>query len=186
MEITPKSLYVQAVDKQRIAIIGSKRKLIGEIILHVLKHHNRKADYATDTKSDINPTSAPMIIYETERPDLEQFQHHIVILSSGAVNHTEAICNNTPKSGVIIFPDDDSALKTIATKERVDVSSISYKPYKHERIGNQFVLISSEGKKFPVRFNSDEELEAAGAAKELLKKIGITSAQFYQAIQTFE
>ena len=52
MEINPQALYQQAVDKQRIMIVGGNKKTIGSMIHHVLKYHKRKVDYVADKQQD--------------------------------------------------------------------------------------------------------------------------------------
>ena len=166
-------------------IVGDNRKATGEIMLHVLKQHQRKADYVTDRQRTVTLTDAPILILESQENPPTDFQHHVLVITS-QVQSLTALCDLTPKSGIIVYPEWDSAIKTIAAKERSDVQALGYKPYKHEKNGSSVTLLSSTDERVPVKFSSVTQLEAAAAAKEVLKKIGITSRQFYQAISSFE
>ncbi len=190
MEVTPQTIYQQAIDKQRVVIMGSNKSVIGAMVSHVLKYHHRKFDYVADKQLNdgYKVSEAPVIIIESEDENVLRYHHHIGVLSSE--NSTEqavieSFCNATPKSGILIYPESNSALKSIGSKERTDVMAIGYKPYPHEQNGAGIQLISSTKEKVPVKISGSKNLEALSAAKEILKKIGITSGQFYKAISSF-
>lgn len=185
MEISPLELYRQAVNKQRIMIVGDNRKTTGRIIAHVLKHHQRKFDYVADQQDHVTISEAPVFIYESPGTEAQGFHHHILVLTPNAPS-ASTLCDLTPKSGIIVYPEWDTITKGVAAKERADVLTIAYKPYKHEKKGAELALVSSTNERFPIKFSDAATLEAAAAAKEVLKKIGISSSQFYKAIQSFE
>lgn len=189
MENTPSYVYRQSVDQQRVVVVGTNRSLIAEIVRHVLQFHHRPVDYIGEQpgKTQIS-ARAPVAVIAADHDALLEYHHHILVISSpyAAPTPLVALCNHTPKSGIIVYPETDGAIKSIATAERPDVQVISYKPYQHEKTGGGIALVSSTNEKFPVKFSSSNHLAAAAAAKEVLKKIGISSGQFYKAIQSFE
>jgi hypothetical protein len=46
------------------------------------------------------------------------------------------------------------------------------------------ILVSSTGDKFPILLSGNQNLLLLAVAKDLLKKIGISSGQFYKAVAT--
>ena len=97
-----------------------------------------------------------------------------------------ALADSTPKSGGIFFDDTDELAKSIAKKERADVTVIPFSVPKHEMKDGTATLISSTNEKVTTHLTSTEDLKNCNAAKEFVKKIGITSGQFYKAISTFK
>lgn len=189
MESTPSFVYRQLIDKQRVVVVGANRSLIAEMLQHVLQFHRHPVDYVGDQPDHNRITAhAPVAIIQAEHDLLLDYHHHILVISSPYSSATPllTLCNATPKSGIIVYPETDGSIKTVAAAERADVQVISYKTYQHEKTATGVILISSTNEKFPVKFFSLAHLSAAAAAKEVLKKIGISSGQFYKAIQSLE
>ena len=82
---------------------------------------------------------------------------------------------------MIIYPEDDQKLKTIIGKERADVQLLPYKILGHEIKDGRTFIINRTNDKFSIQLNGKQELLALAAAKEVVRKIGISSAQFYKA-----
>lgn len=180
-------IYQQSLDKQRIVITGSLSSLIGSIVSHVLASNNRKFEWYGATKVEGASVLAPVVIIEAQE-QLADYHHHILLLSgvsSTRLAELEALTDATPKGGIIIYPEADKTLKSVATRERTDVQVIPYNTYKHEVKDGITSLLSSTNEKFPILLKSEQELLCIGAARELLKKIGIGSSQFYKAVSTF-
>lgn len=181
-------IYNQSLDKQRIVITGAQSSLIASMVLHVLNFNARKFDCAIEHESPKLSADAPIIIIQanTQLPD---YNHHIAILTHPESNNPlellEKLADNTPKGGTLIYPELNPQLKKIGMKERPDVQSIGYKIFEHSKKDNKVHLISSTGEQFSVSLSTDSQLECARASRELLKKIGISSSQFYKAIGTY-
>jgi len=187
--LTGTEIYQQSIDKQRILVAGGGSNLIASLIVQTLRFHNRKFDVvASGIPSSIREDS-PIIIVENCTQPIE-FKHHIIILGNNALSEEltdlESLVDATPKGGTIIFPKAHATLKKIGSKERPDVQSIGYEVYKHDVAEGKTVLISSSGERFPVELSGDLDLQCVGAAKELLKKIGITSGNFYRSITEYK
>lgn len=186
--MTAESIYQQSLDKQRIVIVGEGSSLITSLVIHTLSFYNRKFDFVLPGKPGKFDMDAPIIIIHAT-DQLLDYKHHIAILtnlSSGdSINAYEQLADATPKGGTLLYPELVESLKKIGIKERTDVQAIGYTRYKHELKEGKTVLISSTGERFPIAVSGDKNLEYVSAAKELLKKIGITSGQFYKAVGTY-
>ena len=157
--------------------------------MYVLNHFKRKFDYSTPSKEKFSP--AAVIIIEPEKGSNNhlEYNHHILIISQLNADDKPLIsklASATPKSGTIIYDDTNAFAREIAKVERADVFLNPYATAKHELADGKITLISSGNEKFPVHLSSADDLKNVSAAKELLKKIGISSAQFYKAIASFQ
>ncbi len=187
--MTSTEIYQQSIDKQRILVVGVGSDLITSIIEHTLRFHHRKF---TCIKSG-NPASilhdSPVIILESKSQPID-YKHHIIILGNNGTTEElvelQTLADATPKGGTIIYPKTHAGLNKIGSKERADVQAIGYEDYKHEDVDGKTMLISSTKERFPVELNTDLDLQCVSAAKELLKKIGISSDNFYRSISTYK
>jgi len=187
--LTGTEIYQQSIDKQRILVVGGGSNLIASLIVHTLRFHNRKFDtIVSEIPQSVNVES-PIIIVENCLQPID-FKHHIIILGNNASSEElaefELLADATSKGGAIIYPKSHSAINKIGSKERVDVQSIGYEVYKHDIVEGKMVLISSTKERFPVELSGDLDLQCVSAAKELLKKVGITSGKFYKAITEYK
>lgn len=187
--MTSTEIYQQSIDKQRILVVGGGSNLICSIIEHTLKLHHRKFDFITSGKSASLQNDSPVIIIENGSQPID-YKHHIIILGNGASSEEliefQTLADATPKGGTIIYPKTHAGLTKIGSKERPDVQAIAYEDYKHEEVEGKTVLISSTKERIPVELSGDLDLQCVSAAKELLKKIGISSGNFYKAISAYK
>ncbi|KXK25035.1 MAG: peptidoglycan synthetase [Bacteroidetes bacterium OLB12] len=182
------SIYQQSIDKQRIIVTGEQSSLITRLVRHVLASNQRKFDFVPTGQSEPTLTDAPVLILET-KDQLTDYHHHILLLAGNpttGLKELEMAADTTPKGGIIIYPEANKDLKTLATRERPDVQAIPFNTYKHEKQQGKTILITSTNEKFPIALNTDSELSSISAARELLKKIGISSGQFYRAVSNFQ
>ena len=186
--MAPIQIYQQCIDKQRVVVTGNGNGFIANLIVHILKEYNRKFDYVSEGQDPVIHIQSPTIIIQASTQLLD-YKHHIGILSDTSSTEDskayELFADATPKGGTLIYQESDSRAKSIGTKERADIQSIPYKKYQHEVKNGTTVLISSTNERIPVKFSSDLHLQYVSASKEILKKLGITSNQFYKAIGTF-
>lgn len=210
----PEYIYEQSKDKQRIVIAGSHGKTtITAIIIHVLNFFNRKFDYVIGARvpgieNTVKLSDAPIIIIEGDEylsspldptPKFIRYQHHIGIISGVAWDHAnvfpteeeyvkqfDLFADHTPKGGTLIYCEQDNIALIIGKKERADVLEISYKSHSHTSDNNGQFFLTNGKEKYPVRIFGSHNFQNIAAAKELLKKLGISAEQFFQAIPTFE
>jgi UDP-N-acetylmuramate: L-alanyl-gamma-D-glutamyl-meso-diaminopimelate ligase len=185
MELTPQAIYEQNNDKQRIVITGSERSKLASIISTVLKTYQRKFDHFAEGRLTTIP-GAPLIIIESAiSPDMLGYKHHVAILTSANENeltYLTKFADATPKSGILFYPETDLQLKSIGSKERTDVQIFPYKVIPHEVKDGKTVLVSGTNEKFPILLEGSQNLLLLAAANELLRRIGISSGQFYKAV----
>lgn len=208
----PEFIYQQSVDKQRVVIAGSHGKTtITAMIIHVLKHYDRKVDYVVGAsieglENSVNFSDAPLIIIEGDEyltspldpvPKFLKYHHHIGLISGIAWDHInvfpteedyvrqfDLFADATPKGGVLIYNSEDAMTSVVGNKEREDVTAIPYHTPKHKIIDGQLYLIEGT-MRVPLKVFGEHNLQNMEAAKQVLKKIGITDAMFYEAIQSF-
>jgi UDP-N-acetylmuramate: L-alanyl-gamma-D-glutamyl-meso-diaminopimelate ligase len=184
MELTPQIIYERNIDKQRIVITGSERSKLASMIIQILQTYQRKFDHYADGKVS-SVQGGPLVIIESPASTgILGYRHHVGILTSNGkdeLNQLTKFADATPKSGILFYPEMDNELKTIGGKERTDVLAIPYKMIPHELKDGKTILVSSTNEKFPTQITGSKNLLLLAAAKELLKKIGITSGQFYRA-----
>lgn len=187
--MSPTEIYQQSIDKQRILVVGGGSNLIASLIKHTLQYHHRKFDDVTMGVPVRLHADSPVVII-VNGSQLIEYKHHIVIFGNNASSEEllifEALAEATPKGGTIIYPKLHKALEKLGAKERNDVQSIAYEIYKHDEAEGKTVLISSTKERFPVELSGNLDLQCVSAAKELLKKIGISSGMFYKAMTDYK
>ncbi|MCI0751917.1 MAG: Mur ligase domain-containing protein, partial [Flammeovirgaceae bacterium] len=210
----PEYIYQHSIDKQRIVIAGSHGKTtITGLVVHVLNYFNRQFDYVIGAKvKGLEDTvrlsdDAPIIIIEGDEylcsvldktPKFIRYQHHIGLISGIAWDHAnvfpteeeyvkqfDRFADTTPKGGILIFSENDAMVDIIGKKERPDVSRVTYKTHPHAEEGGQVSLTNGK-ERYPIKIFGSHNLQNISAAKELLKKIGISTDQFFEAVQSFE
>lgn len=209
----PEYIFQQSKDKQRIVIAGSHGKTtITAIVIHVLNYCKRKFDYVVGAKvkgvtNTVKLSNAPIIIIEGDEyfssaldptPKFIRYQHHVGLISGIAWDHAnvfpteeeyvrqfDVFADQTPKGGILIFCEQDPLAMMIGKKERTDVLGISYKSHPHV-IENGTVFLKGGDQKYPINIFGSHNLLNISGAKELLKKLGVTNEQFFDAMTTFE
>lgn len=209
----PEFIYENSKDKQRVVIAGSHGKTtITAIVVHVLNYFNRSFDYVIGARirgmdNTVRLSDAPIIIIEGDEylcsaldptPKLLRYNHHMGLISGVAWDHAnvfpteeeylkqfDKFGDQTPKSGILIFCENDPMVSIVGNKQRADVLSVPYKTHPHAvENGSEFLTNGKE--RIPIRLFGAHNLQNISGAKELLKRVGISSDQFYQAIGSFE
>ena len=210
----PEYIYEASRDKQRIVIGGSHGKTsITACILHVLRYHGRKFDYAVGAQLagfDLMvqlTDDAPIIIIEGDeylsspvdrRPKFHLYQHHIGVISGISWDHinvfpTEEIyreqfrifADMTPKAGVLIYDRDDEQTQLIAVPTNPDVTYIGYGPHENVIRDGRTYLLNKKEEEVPVQIFGEHNLRNISAAKEVCKQLGIKGKDFFRAVATF-
>jgi len=210
----PEYIYEHSKDKQRIVIAGSHGKTtITSIVTHVLNYFHRKFDYVIGARvsgidNTVKLSDAPIIVIEGDEylsstldptPKFIRYHHHIVLISGISWDHYnvfpneldyvkqfDILADNSPKAGILIFCEEDAMTSMIGAKERHDVITVPYKTHPHTTENGQFILTDGKKTKVPVRIFGSHNMQNISGAKELLKRIGISQEQFFEAIQSFE
>lgn len=211
----PEYIYRQSRQKQRVVIAGSHGKTtITSIILHVMKYHNRTFDYLVGAQIDgfetmaQLTTEAPVIIIEGDeyasspidpRPKFLHYQPHIALISGIAWDHVniyptwdeyvdqfELLAEGMPKAGILIFDETDNMLDVIGQKERPDITKIPYEAHPSEIVDGHTFLVTKQKTRVPVLLFGEHNMKNMAGAMTVLDRIGITDAQFYEAIPSFK
>ena len=189
---TPEYIYSQSTDKQRVVLIGTEARSITAMIMHVLRSCQREFDYVLSTPAfSVKLSAAPIILIEKSGRPLEsllQYQHHIGVISdmmAGDKAVMTRFADATPKGGTLFYADSPE-LAEICKKERLDVTAIAFTKTAHILENNKLILLSSSKERFVVNVSGERNIINLSVAKEVSKKIGITSEQFYQSIISFE
>ncbi|MDQ2771793.1 MAG: Mur ligase family protein [Bacteroidota bacterium] len=210
----PEYIYEASRDKQRIVIGGSHGKTsITACILHVLRFHGRKFDYAVgaqlagfDLMVQLSD-DAPIIIIEGDeylsspvdrRPKFHLYQHHIGVISGISWDHINVFpteenyreqfrifADMTPKAGVLIYDRDDEQTQLIAVPTNPDVTYIGYGPHENVIRDGRTFLITKKDEEVPVQVFGEHNLRNISAAREVCKQLGIKGKDFFRAVATF-
>ena len=209
----PEYIYRESENKQRIVITGSHGKsTITSMIMHVLKYHNRKFDYAVGAEVEGFPTTvklsdAPVIIIEGDEylsspidrtPKFLKYQHHIVLISGIAWDHInvfpteeeyirqfELLADQTPKAGSIIYFEEDPVVNRIGSEDRTDVLAIPYGTPQAE-IHNEITYLKNGKEKIQLNIFGTHNLQNLMGAMQVLSRLRITDEMFYEAIASFK
>ena len=199
-------VFVKMTDKQRIVITGSEgTSLVSRIMRHILNVHHHPYDYYENGEY-IGMEDAPVAIIVAPEalqkddpiPDFRKFQHHIGVICN--IQHTpengfssedeyirqyDLFADSTSKGGILAYCEQDPIASVLCNKERPDVTYVPFKAHPHiNSDGKQFLLTSSK-EKLLFNASSTHNLQYVGGAKEVLKRIGITSDQFYHGIVSY-
>ena len=149
----PEYIFNHSIDKQRIVVAGSHGKTtITAIVVHVLNYFKRSFDYVIGARirgieNTVKLSDAPIIIIEGDEylcsaldptPKFLKYHHHIGLISGVAWDHAnvfpteeeylkqfDLFADQTPKSGILIFCENDPMVGIVGNKQRADSSSRS-------------------------------------------------------------
>jgi len=210
----PEFIYEQSKSKQRIVIGGSHGKTtITSMVMHVLKHYNKKFDYAVGAQVDGFDTmvkltdDTPIIVIEGDEyltspldltPKFHKYEHHIGLISGiawdhmnvfptfdGYVNQFEIFAAKTPKAGSLIVNEDDIIATNLLDVCKNIINKFTYTLPEHE-IVNGITNIIFQGKKYALRVFGKHNISNIEGARVICNRVGITDEDFYTAIQSFE
>lgn len=210
----PEYVYRLSQDKQRVVIAGSHGKSTTTgMIVHVLNRLGRSFDYVMGARLDgVEGTvklseESPLIIIEGDEypasaldpaPKILRYQHHIGVITGIAWDHAnvfpdeneyvrqfDRFADSTPKGGILIYCETDPLASVIGAKERTDVQPVPYRVHPHVTERGRNYLTSGKDK-FPTQVFGTHNFLNLSAAKELLKKVGVTSEEFHEAIADFK
>jgi len=210
----PEYIYEHAKDKQRIVIAGSHGKTtITAIIIHVLNYFKHEFDFVIGARvkgieNTVKLSSAPVIVIEGDEylssvvdptSKFLRYKHHIGLISGISWDHAnvfhaeeeyvrqfDLFADETPKGGILIYCEQDSLALIIGKKERADVQAFPYRSHPHTRDSSGQFYLTDGNNKYPIKIFGSHNFQNISAAKEVLRRIGITAERFYEAISSFE
>lgn len=207
----PEYLYEQTKDKIRVVVGGSHGKTTTTaMIMHVLRQNNIAFDYMVGAQLDGFDTMVQLqedtkiAVFEGDeyltspidlRPKFHLYFPNIAVLTGVAWDHINVFptwdiyveqfrefAGRIISGGSLIYYEEDPELQKIAQQQGSRITSISYNtPAFHSESG--IVVLDPEQTKLKVFGKHNlQNMEAARLACEAL---GLSSAQFYQAISSF-
>ena len=159
------------------------------IITTILQAYQRKFDHFHNGQLSSMPGASIILIEADITPEIEGYHHHVIIFTTVIEKEwvdAVKLVDKTPKGGIVFYPEIDSKSNSLENKERTDMQSVICKIMPHSVQEGKIFLVSSTKEQFPTNLKSTENLLPLAIAKELLKKIGISSGQFYKAVATLE
>ena len=210
----PEFLYEQTKNKKRVVIGGSHGKTtVTSMIMHVLKHNNRKFDFMVGAQLEgfdcmVELTEENEIaIFEGDeylaspvdrRPKFHLYQPHIALITGIAWDHInvfptfegylqqfEIFANTIVRNGVLIYSANDEHLPKIFGNKTADYSEVSYTAHAHE-INNGQTWLTANGKKYAVEVFGEHNMQNINAAKMACIALGLGEDEFYNAITSFK
>jgi UDP-N-acetylmuramate: L-alanyl-gamma-D-glutamyl-meso-diaminopimelate ligase len=210
----PEYIYEQTKDKTRVVIGGSHGKTsITSMILHVLNYHNIENDYMVGAQLEgfdcmvrLSKTAKVAVLEGDEylsspidrRPKFHLYRPNIALLSGIAWDHInvfptfenyveqfQIFVNLIEPNGKIIYCENDDNVKHVSERGRADIGKIPYTTHPY-RVDNGTTFLQTNAGEVAIQVFGEHNLQNLNGARLVLKELGISDAQFYEAIQTFK
>jgi UDP-N-acetylmuramate: L-alanyl-gamma-D-glutamyl-meso-diaminopimelate ligase len=209
----PEYIYHESQQKKRIVVGGSHGKTTTtSMIMHVLRTLNQKFDYLVGAKlagfdQSVDITDAPVIVCEGDeypasaierKPKFHFLFPHVAILTGIAWDHINVFptfefyleqfvifINKIEAGGLLIYNESDPVLdKLVKEHHRAD---LRYQPYgvPTHTIDNGATTVTIEGYATGLKVFGNHNLMNLYAAYYACAEIGISAADFVQAIANF-
>jgi UDP-N-acetylmuramate: L-alanyl-gamma-D-glutamyl-meso-diaminopimelate ligase len=209
----PEYMYEQTKDKIRVVVGGSHGKTtITSMILHVLKNCGKDFDYLVgaqlqgfDTMVKLTK-EAPIAVFEGDeylaspidrRPKFHLYKPHIAIVSGIAWDHInvfptyqnyveqfEKFIHLIEPKGSLIYCKEDKELKDLVEKTEAPITKIPYSVPEHS-IANGITYLEGNAGHVALRIFGAHNLMNLEGARLVCEKLGVSSKDFYSAIQSF-
>lgn len=209
----PEYIYHQSKDKKRVVIGGSHGKTsITSMILHVLNHKKMPFDYLVGAQLEgfermVQLSDTPLIILEGDEylsspidltPKFLWYQPHVALLSGIAWDHInvfptfelykkqfQLFAETIMPGGSLVYFSGDDCLNDIAESDLKNTKKLPYRTPEHY-IADEKTHLTTEDKDIPLEIFGNHNLQNLEGARLVCQEIGISSADFYEAIQTFK
>ncbi len=210
----PEYIYEQTKDKIRVVIGGSHGKTsTTAMILHVLKECAVDCDFLVGAQLDgfdcmvKLTTDAKIAVIEGDeylssptdlRPKFHLYHPNIALLSGIAWDHINVFpafenyveqfkifLDKIESGGSLVYCEADGEVKKLSENHPGNFKKISYNTHAHEVVNGITYLITDKGK-IPLKIFGNHNLQNLNGAKYVCNELGITDAQFYNAIQSFK
>ncbi len=210
----PEFLYEQSKNKTRVVIGGSHGKTtITSMILHVMHYHNIEVDYMVgaqlegfDTMVHLTENNDFIVLEGDEylsspidrRPKFHLYQPNIALLSGIAWDHInvfptfdnyveqfEIFVNQITKGGILVYNEEDAAVKKVAEESTNTIRRIPYQTPSYSVENGTTLLDTPEGP-MPIEVFGAHNLNNLAGAKWICQNMGVDEADFYEAIASFK
>lgn len=208
-------VYDQSKHKKRIVIGGSHGKTtITSMVMHVLNDCIGQFDYLVGARLKgfnqmVSVTKeADLIVLEGDeylssaielRPKFHFYRPHIALLSGIAWDHMNVfptfenyldqfrIFINSIEAGGLLtyFAGDEHISQLVEECKDLDVRFLPYDTPEY-RVENGRFILEHEGAQYPLQIIGKHNLQNLSGALSVCREMGVSSAQFFQSIQSFE
>lgn len=209
----PEYIYEATKDKIRVVIGGSHGKTtITSMILHVLNFHKIENDYMVGAQLEgfevmVKLTdSAKIAVLEGDeylsspidrRPKFHLYNPNIALLTGIAWDHInvfptfenyceqfEIFVNKIEDKGSLVYFSGDKEIEKIVSKSD---RNLDFEPYTTPgySIENGVTTLTTPEGNYPLEIFGEHNLQNLNGARLVCEKIGVSSKQFYEAIQSF-
>ncbi len=212
----PAYIYEHSKNKKRIVVAGSHGKTTTtSMIMHVLRYHGVDFDYLVGAQIEgfelmARLSNAPIIVMEGDeypasaidlRPKIHHYRPHIAIITGVAWDHInvfptfeeyvyqfEQFIDMVEPDGRLIYAQEDPHLQAlVARKYHRDTTFLPYKAFDATIQKNgQTILIGANKQQVPLQIFGAHNLSNLKAAFLACTAVGITEAQFLEAIGSFK
>ncbi len=214
IESYPSFLYEHSKNKQRIVIAGSHGKTsITSMVLHVLKTLHKKFDYLVGAKIEgfdlmASLSDAPIIVIEGDeylaspidrRAKFLLYQAHIALISGIAWDHInvyptfesytasfEELIKSMPKAGSLFYDQTDRTLEQLTDSCPDHTEKTGYEAHPSYIKNGLTILKGLDGKEYEIQIFGEHSLKNLNGARLLCEQVGISTSDFYLAIQSFK
>lgn len=210
----PEFIYEQCREKTRVVIGGSHGKTsITAMVLHVLNHHKVNCDYMVGAQLEgfdtmVRLTSdAKVVVLEGDeylsspidrRPKFHLYKPHIALISGIAWDHVNVFptfenyvdqfgmfIDLIEKGGTLIYCIEDEEVRQLAEDNQSELVKLPYGVPSHFTEDGKTYLLTDVGK-VPLKIFGRHNLMNLTGARLICGALGLTNAQFYEAIQSFK
>ncbi|MGE4288125.1 MAG: UDP-N-acetylmuramate--L-alanine ligase [Salinivirgaceae bacterium] len=210
----PEFLYQQTQNKTRVVIGGSHGKTsTTAMIMHVLKHMNRKFDYMVgaqlegfETMVDFND-DADIAVFEGDeyltspidsRPKFHLYKPHIALITGIAWDHInvfptfdiyveqfQKFIDLIEDKGSLIYFKNDEQLQRLVNLSKKNIRMLPYQTHDH-RIDESKTWLKTKDGDWPILIFGEHNLQNISGALRVCKLLGINENDFYRAIGSFK
>ncbi len=209
----PEYIYEATKEKTRVVIGGSHGKTtITSMILHVLNFHKKENDYMVGAQLEgfevmVKLTdSAKVAVLEGDeylsspidrRPKFHLYSPNVALLTGIAWDHInvfptfenyceqfEIFINIIEEGGSLIYFSGDPEIEKLVAKSDKNITFIPYSTPQYNIQNGVTTIVSEEGN-YPLEIFGEHNLQNLNGARLVCEQIGITSKEFYSAIQSF-
>jgi UDP-N-acetylmuramate: L-alanyl-gamma-D-glutamyl-meso-diaminopimelate ligase len=209
----PEYIYEATKEKTRVVIGGSHGKTtITSMVLHVLNFHKKENDYMVGAQLEgfevmVKLTdSAEIAVLEGDeylsspidrRPKFHLYNPNVALLTGIAWDHInvfptfenyceqfEIFINKIEEGGSLVYFSGDKEIEKLVSNSKRNIDFIPYSTPEYTIDNGVTTLISNEGS-YPLEIFGEHNLQNLNGARLVCEQIGISSKEFYSAIQTF-
>ncbi|MFY7971435.1 MAG: UDP-N-acetylmuramate--L-alanine ligase [Flavobacteriales bacterium] len=209
----PEYLYEQTKEKTRVVIGGSHGKTsITAMVLHALAHNQMETDYMVGAQLAgfecmvKLSAEAPRAILEGDeylsspidrRPKFHLYHPNIALISGIAWDHINVFptfenyvdqfrifIDKIEAGGTLVYCEADEEVKKLCAHYRPDIQHLPYTEHPHFIENGTTFLITDQGH-LPLLIFGRHNLQNLNGARLVCESLGMSSAQFYEAIQSF-